>query len=58
MFCVNKKNTDREYRYLPGYQKNPVYIDVVQHLFNTVRTHLTTNWESGVNFGLIKGYLL
>jgi hypothetical protein len=53
-----QKNTDREYRYLPGYQKNPVYIDVVQHLFNTVRTHLTTDWESGVNFGLQKGFLL
>lgn len=32
-----QKNTDREYRYLPGYVKNPVYLDVVQHLFETVR---------------------
>ncbi|MFT3979538.1 MAG: Bpu10I family restriction endonuclease [Ferruginibacter sp.] len=53
-----QKNTDREYRYLPGYQKHPVYIDVVEHLFNTVRNHLIIDWESGVNFGLQKGYLL
>lgn len=53
-----QKNTDREYRYLPTYQKNPVYIDVVEHLFNTVKTHLIIDWESGVNFGLQKGYLL
>ena len=53
-----QKNTDREYRYIPSYQKNPVYIDVVQHLFNSVRNHLTIDWESGVNFGLQKGYLL
>lgn len=53
-----QKNTDREFRYLPNYKKNPVYIEVVEHLFNTVRTHLTTDWESGVNFGLQKGYLL
>jgi hypothetical protein len=53
-----QKNTDREYRYDAGYKKNPVYLDVVEHLFNTVRTHLTIDWESGVNFGLQKGFLL
>lgn len=53
-----QKNTDREYRYLPNYQKNPVYLDVVIHLFNTVRDHLTNDWESGINYGLNKGYLL
>lgn len=53
-----QKNTDREFRYLEKYKKNPIHLDVVQHLFNTVRTHLTADWESGVNFGLQKGYLL
>lgn len=53
-----QKNTDREYRYLKTYKKNPVYISVVEHLFNTVRSHLASDWESGVNFGLEKGYLL
>ena len=53
-----QKNTDREYRFLPGYEKNPVYPDIVEHLFSTVRTHLTANWESGVSFGLERGYLL
>ncbi len=53
-----QKNTDREYRYLPGYAKNPVYLDVVQHLFETVRTHLTSDWEGGVKYGLERGYLV
>lgn len=53
-----QKNTDREYRFLPDYEKNPVYIDVVEHLFNTVRAHLTSNWEGGVSYGLQRGYLL
>jgi hypothetical protein len=53
-----QKNTDREFRYLPGYQKNPVHDDVVAHLFNTVRTHLISNWESGVPHGLERGFLL
>lgn len=53
-----QKNTDREYRYAESYKMNPIFEDVVQHLFNTVRTHLTTDWEGGISFGLTKGYLL
>lgn len=53
-----QKNTDREYRYLPGYVKNPVYLDVVRHLFETVRNHLTSDWEGGIKFGLERGYLV
>lgn len=53
-----QKNTDREYRYAATYKKNPVYVDVVQHLFDIVRNHLTTDWEGGINYGLQKGYLL
>ena len=53
-----QKNTDREYRFLPEYEKNPVYLDVIEHLFNTVRAHLTSNWEGGVSYGLQRGYLL
>lgn len=53
-----QKNTDREYRYADTYKKNPVYDDVVEHLFETVRQHLTTDWEGGISFGLQKGYLL
>ena len=53
-----QKNTDREYRFLPDYEKNPIYLDVAEHLFNTVRTHLTSNWEGGVSFGLERGYLI
>lgn len=53
-----QKNTDREYRFLSDYEKNPVYLDVVEHLFNTVRAHLTSNWEGGVSYGLQRGYLL
>ena len=28
-----QRNTDREYRYLAGYIPNPIYPDVVWHLF-------------------------
>jgi hypothetical protein len=53
-----QKNTDREYRFLPGYEKNPIHLDVVQHLFNTVRSHLSADWEGGVTYGLERGYLI
>jgi Bpu10I restriction endonuclease len=53
-----QKNTDREYRYAEKYKKNPVYADVVIHLFETVRQHLTTDWEGGISYGLQKGYLM
>jgi hypothetical protein len=53
-----QKNTDREFRFLPGYQKNPVFEDVVAHLFNSVRTHLISDWEGGVPHGLERGFLL
>lgn len=53
-----QKNTDREYRYLDAYVKNPIHEDVVLHLFNMVRTHLGTDWEKGVEYGLRKGYLM
>ncbi|MCU0348380.1 MAG: Bpu10I family restriction endonuclease [Saprospiraceae bacterium] len=53
-----QKNTDREFRYAEKYQKNPVFIDVVNHLFETVRKHLTSDWEGGISYGLQKGYLL
>lgn len=53
-----QKNTDREFRYLPGYQKNPIHEDVVAHLFNAVRIHLISNWEGGVPHGLERGFLL
>ena len=53
-----QKNTDREFRYLPGYQPNPIHEDVVAHLFNTVRTHLVANWEGGLPHGLERGFLL
>src|SRR5665213_1593463 len=29
-----QKNTDREYHYGPGFVKNPIYSDVVIHMFN------------------------
>lgn len=53
-----QKNTDREFRPLPGYDKNPIYLDVVDHLFNCVRTYLNADWEGGVAYGLERGYLL
>jgi hypothetical protein len=53
-----QKNTDREYHYAETYKKNPIYVDVVLHLFETVKQHLTTDWEGGIKYGLEKGYLL
>jgi hypothetical protein len=53
-----QKNTDREFRYEKGYKKNEVFVDVVQHLYETIRKHLTTDWEGGISFGLQKGYLM
>ncbi|WP_301203342.1 Bpu10I family restriction endonuclease [Muribaculum intestinale] len=53
-----QKNTDRKYRFLPTYVKNPIYTDVVIHLFETVRHHLTTEWNDSNAAGLARGYLL
>ena len=53
-----QKNTDREFRYLPNYVKNPIDSLVVQHLFTMVRDHLTSDWEGGVKHGLQRGWLL
>jgi hypothetical protein len=53
-----QKNTDREFRYAETYTKNPLYADVVWHLFHNTRMFLTSSWEGGVNFGLAKGFLI
>ena len=53
-----QRNTDREFRYLDTYEKNPIYSEVIQHLFYTVRTFLTSPWEGGTAFGLERGYLI
>jgi hypothetical protein len=53
-----QKNTDREYRFLDTYQKNPIYEDVVLHLFDNVRSFLTSPWQGGIPSGLERGYLI
>lgn len=53
-----QKNTDRKYRLLPGYVKNPIYADVVENMFNMVRNHLTTEWNNSNSQGLERGYLI
>jgi hypothetical protein len=52
-----QKNTDREFRYLDNYDKNPIYVDVVEHMFHFVRDHLTSDWTGGVATGLDRGFL-
>lgn len=59
IYVVRKqKNTDREFRYGDGYVKNPIYTDVLEHFFNSVREFLTTDWEGGIAHGLEKGILI
>lgn len=53
-----QRNTDREYRFLPNYEKKPVDPDVVFHLFEFVREHLTANWAVGIEDGLRRGWLI
>lgn len=53
-----QKNTDRKYRLMPGYIKNPIYTDVVENLFNMVRAHLTTEWNNTNSQGLERGFLI
>lgn len=53
-----QKNTDREYRYAATYVKNPIYEDVVSHLFYYVKNHLLSDWSGGTTEGLEKGYLI
>lgn len=52
-----QKNTDREFRYDASYVSNPVYVDVVEHLFMYVRDYLTSDWQGSIAEGLSKGYL-
>lgn len=53
-----QKNTDREFRYEEGYEKKPIYDDVVEHCFNSVREFLTSDWEGGISNGMERGYLI
>lgn len=53
-----QKNTDRKYRLQPGYVKNPIYPDVVENLFDMVRTHLTMDWNNSNSQGLERGFLI
>lgn len=53
-----QKNTDREYRYLEGYVANPIYADVVWHLFSAVREYLATDWHGMIADGIERGYLI
>lgn len=53
-----QKNTDRKDRLLPTYQKNPIYVDVVKHLFLSVREHLTKDWSVANSEGLKRGFLI
>ena len=58
IFVLRKqKNTDREFRYADNYTKNPIYSDVVEAMFNMVRKHLTTDWDTSLSTGLARGWL-
>lgn len=53
-----QKNTDREFRYDETYTKNPIDPEVVWHIFNIVRDHLTQDWTGGIESGLRRGWLI
>jgi hypothetical protein len=54
-----QKNTDRELTYSETYVRNPIYNDVVEHLFNYVREYLKSDWRGSViSEGLNRGYLI
>lgn len=53
-----QKNTDREFRYEEKYIKNSINPDVVQHLFQKVRSHLTIDWTGGIENGIKRGWLI
>lgn len=53
-----QKNTDREFRYAPDYISNPIYADVVWHLYETVRNYLSTDWHGMIADGIERGYLI
>lgn len=53
-----QKNTDREDRFQEGYVANPIYDDVVYHLFTTVRNYLTSDWGGSIADGLQRGFLI
>ena len=53
-----QKNTDRENRFLDGYVANPIYYDVVYHLFCMVREYLSSDWGGKIADGLQRGFLL
>ncbi len=53
-----QKNTDREFRFADDYDKNSIDPNVVWHLYQNVREHLTNDWEAGVEQGLERGSLL
>jgi hypothetical protein len=53
-----QRNTDREFRFDEEYVKNPIDFNVVFHLFELVRNHLTIDWEGGVRYGLERGWLI
>ncbi len=53
-----QKNVDREYRLLDGYVENPIFADVVWHIFKTVRDYLATDWHGEISDGIERGYLI
>lgn len=53
-----QRNKDREDRLQAGYDYKPIDEDVVWHLFRYVHDFLTRQWETGIDKGIERGYLL
>lgn len=53
-----EKNIDREIRLAEDLFCNPIYADVVWHLYRYVRNYLATDWAGTIAEGMERGYLI
>lgn len=51
-------NKDRKYRLMDDYEYKPIYKDVVNNIFEKVRSHITRDWEKASDIALQTGSLM
>lgn len=53
-----QKNIDREFTFIPGNERNPIFKDVVKKLCDDVYAYLNDPWEISLSKGIERGYLI